>query len=321
MELGFAVVLRRVRSALVTRHLFDNWYLLLGRYALSKLGFNVKLIASIDNCTFELSPKLFGLLIRSASRRLINSISCQDNRLVINGIEISDINDVMFKPEILARVLGWRYDVICGCWVKANIKFKHMYGVIPYTFDFQEYGSLKVNGKLVIDIGAFVGDSAIYFALRGARKVIAVEPHPEAYNEMLENIRLNNLNDVIIPVNAGLASKPGKLCIENVSVEDTIGRHYKPGECNNTVPATTLGELISNYSIDDDNILLKMDCEGCEHDIILNDYESIKQIKELVFEYHANIAGKSLSELLKILNRDFRCNFIKKDRLIFCARK
>jgi FkbM family methyltransferase len=319
--LGFAVVLRRVRSALVTRYLFNNWYLLLGKYALSKLNFNVKLIASIDNCTFELSPELFELLIRSASRRLINSISCRDNRLVINGIEISDINDVMFKPEILARVLGWGYDVICGCWVKANVKFKHMYGVIPYIFDFQEYGSLKVNGKLVIDIGAFVGDSAIYFALRGARKVVAVEPHPEAYNEMLENIRLNNLNDVIIPVNAGLASKPGKLCIENVSVEDTIGRHYKPGECNNTVPAITLGELISNYSIDDDNILLKMDCEGCEHDIILNDYEHIKQIKELVFEYHANIASKSLSELLKILNRDFRCNFIKKDRLIFCARK
>ncbi|MFZ8788087.1 MAG: FkbM family methyltransferase [Acidilobaceae archaeon] len=320
MELGFAVVLRRVRSALVTRYLFDNWYLLLGRYALSKLGFNVKLIASIDNCIFELSPKLLGLLIRSASRRLIDSISCQDNRLVINGIEISDINDMMFKPEILARVLGWKYDVICGCWVKANVKFKHIYG-IPYILDFQEYGSLKVNGKLVIDIGAFVGDSAIYFALRGARKVIAVEPHPEAYNEMLENIRLNNLNNVIIPVNAGLASKPGKLCIENVSVEDTIVRYYKPGECNNTVPAITLGELISNYSIDDDNILLKMDCEGCEHDIILNDYEHIKQIKELVFEYHANIAGKPLSELLKILNRDFRCNFTEKDRLIFCARK
>jgi len=71
-------------------------------------------------------------------------------------------------------------------------------------FEYNEYDALNVNDHVVIDVGAFIGDSAIYFALKGAKKVIALEPHPGAYAEMLENIRLNNLEDRIIPVNAGL---------------------------------------------------------------------------------------------------------------------
>ena len=34
---------------------------------------------------------------------------------------------------------------------------------------------------------------------------------------MLGNIWLNGLEGVIVPVNAGLASRPGKVCVENVN--------------------------------------------------------------------------------------------------------
>jgi FkbM family methyltransferase len=89
---------------------------------------------------------------------------------------------------------------------------------------------LDVEGKVVVDIGAFIGDSSIYFALRGAKKVIAVESHPETYKKMVENIRLNDLEDVIIPVNAGLASSSG-ICIEDEDVNRTGGAYYRLGEC------------------------------------------------------------------------------------------
>ena len=86
-------------------------------------------------------------------------------------------------------------------WLKDGIKFRHMYWLIIEIFHYGVYGSLGVEGRVVVDVGAFVGDSAIYFALKGARKVIVIEPHPGAYAEMLENIKLNNLEGVIIPVN------------------------------------------------------------------------------------------------------------------------
>jgi len=47
---------------------------------------------------------------------------------------------------------------------------------------------VDVKNKSVVDIGAFVGDTAIYFAIKGAEKVIAIEPHPGAYEELAENI-------------------------------------------------------------------------------------------------------------------------------------
>ncbi|HDD64256.1 MAG TPA: hypothetical protein ENF53_03775 [Thermoprotei archaeon] len=42
----------------------------------------------------------------------------------------------------------------------------------------ETYRFLDVKDKVVIDVGAWVGDSSVYFALKGAKKVIAMEPHP-----------------------------------------------------------------------------------------------------------------------------------------------
>jgi len=56
------------------------------------------------------------------------------------------------------------------------VRFRHTYRSILEVFDYGEYEPLSVEGRVVVDVGAFVGDSAIYFALKGARRVIAIEP-------------------------------------------------------------------------------------------------------------------------------------------------
>jgi hypothetical protein len=42
----------------------------------------------------------------------------------------------------------------------------------------------------VIRRRSWLGDSAIYFALKDSKRVFAIEPHHSAFAEMLENIRL-----------------------------------------------------------------------------------------------------------------------------------
>jgi len=186
------------------------------------------------------------------------------------------------------------------------------------------YDSLDVKDKVVIDVGAFVGDSAIYFALKGAKRVIAVEPHPGAFAEMLENIKLNTIGNKIIPVNAGLANKSGKVClVKSFDNSDTLVMYHRLGDCINAIPAVTLGELISRFGVDSGNAVLKMDCEGCEYDVILSDYEHIQMFKELVFEYHPSIVNKPLDDLLNMLSRDFRCVIRGNKNLgiVHCIRK
>jgi FkbM family methyltransferase len=295
VSLRIAEMLRKVRSALASRYLFDNWFTLLIRHALTRLGFNVKLMARVGDCTFELSPEAFGCLAVRASYGAIE-ISCVDGELYVNGGRYGKYHG------------AWVYDNSCNCYVRNNVKFRQIYWAIYQVFDCGEYEPLDVSGRVVVDAGAYIGDSAIYFALRGAKRVIAVEPHPNAYAEMLDNIRLNNLEDVIIPINAGLASKPGKICIENVSVGGTGKTYHKPGDCPNAVPAVTLGELIDRFSVNPSDAVLKMDCEGCEFDVILNDYDHVRLFRELIFEYHPMFVNKSLEDLLNVLGKDYKCD-------------
>jgi len=110
---------------------------------------------------------------------------------------------------------------------------------------------------------------------------------------MLENIKLNRLEDVIYPANARLVSGSSELCAK---------------EFNSTVPVITLSEVISIYGVECDAVL-KMDCEGCEHNIIINDYESVKLFSELIFEYHVD-QYRSLLRLLRVLARNYKCKIM-----------
>jgi FkbM family methyltransferase len=203
---------------------------------------------------------------------------------------------------------------VIGLKVLLNLK---MYRSILEVFEYGEYDILDVEGKDVVDIGAFVGDSAIYFALRGARKVIAVKPHPEAYREMVENIKLNNLENLVIPINAGLSSREGSICIEDVDTYETLTSHYMSGECISQIPAITLNKLVREYGLTQTPIL-KIDCEGCEYEVILNDYSTVRMFEEIVLEYHGNP-----SQILKTLKKDYICKFLRKGRdigLIYCKK-
>jgi FkbM family methyltransferase len=323
MPLHITDILAKVERALASRYLFDNWFPLLIKFALTRLGFNVKLTARVGDCTFELSPETFKKLVSRFSRGFIKSIKCVNGKLLVNGVEVNSIDDVIRNKEIWIRVLGWVYDPVNGLWSKGNVKLRYMNDGIIAIFDYGEYEPLDVNGRVVVDVGAFVGDSVIYFALKGAKRIIAVEPHPGAYAVMLDNIKLNNLESVVVPVNAGLASRPGKVCVEDVGVEDTGATYHRPGDCPNTVPAVTLGELINRFSINVDDAVLKMDCEGCEFDVILNDYEHVRLFRELVFEYHPRFVNKSLDDLLNVLGRDYKCDVrgMKNIGIMHCIRK
>jgi FkbM family methyltransferase len=310
-------MLAKVKKLLDSLYIFDNRVSLFTRYLLNVLGFRVKLIARIQNCLSEVSPESFVQFVGMFSRDLIESVKCIDGELFINDVKVNSINDAVFKPNvalaILIKAYDWKYDAKNGFWIKGDVRFKHMRYSILQVFEYGEYDFANIENRDVVDIGAFIGDSAIYFALKGARKVIALEPHLGAYKEMIENIKLNNLGDKIIPINAGLASKPGKICIENMDIERATSTYYSLGDCLISVPSMALAEVINTYHIDSEAVL-KIDCEGCEYDIILNDYEHVKHFKKLIFEYHAYATRIPVDVILKKLTKDYKCEIVNGKR-------
>jgi hypothetical protein len=71
------------------------------------------------------------------------------------------------------------------------------------------YLGFDLSDWFVLDVGAFVGDTALYYAKRGAF-VVAVEPLPNNYEMLLKNLDLNPaLKPRIVPINVAIAGEDG----------------------------------------------------------------------------------------------------------------
>ncbi|MGC8982088.1 MAG: FkbM family methyltransferase, partial [Minisyncoccia bacterium] len=142
----------------------------------------------------------------------------------------------------------------------------------------EQYNWLDVKDNDVVDIGASVGDTAIYFALKGARHVYGFELDRERASLAAKNAKLNGLDNIKI-INAG-CGKPGKI---------------KFGGSEATIES--LDKIVETYRLKD--AVLKMDCEGCEYYSLLNASDkTLRSFKQIMLEYHRGY--RDIEKRLKI---------------------
>jgi FkbM family methyltransferase len=172
------------------------------------------------------------------------------------------------------------------------------------NYEFPEVLS-GLRGRDVIDVGANAGDTALYFVLNGARKVIALEPLPNVAKCAEENVRLSGATDKVKVINAALSYEPVSVpCDYDVLSSRHFSTLSASGPCK--VPGVTLGDLLNMV---DDPYLLKMDCEGCEAQVMLGpEREKLRAFEHVVFETHPHITGVSNDKLLASLKElGFEC--------------
>jgi hypothetical protein len=139
-------------------------------------------------------------------------------------------------------------------------------GDVLHVFKMNEYSFLPVQDKEVIDIGANIGDSPIYFATRGASKVVAIEPDKISFDYALKNITSNGFSKIINILWAGCGS----------------AEFAREGEHPEILTLKTLIEKYCSYPQ-----ILKVDCEGCEYDLIMNaTCDDLKKFTHIQIEYH-----------------------------------
>ena len=158
-------------------------------------------------------------------------------------------------------------------------------GDIVHTFFKKDYDQILVNERTVLDIGANIGDTGIFYALNGAKKVIGIEPFPKNFNYAEKNIQINNLDNVITLLQAGCSSKKEIIKIDP-DYQSNIESEVKNFKTGIDVPMITLQDIINKYEIPKSSVL-KIDCEGCEYDIIENiSFETISYFSNIQIEYH-----------------------------------
>jgi FkbM family methyltransferase len=159
-------------------------------------------------------------------------------------------------------------------------------GEIIDIFFNKVYEFLPVQGNIVVDIGANIGDSCIYFALRGARKIIAIEPFPKNYDAAKKNIEVNGFTDKTFLKLSGCAAKRGHINVDPLYRSDHSSRLVDFGQ-GVKIPLVTLRDIIDENKVSEEMVVLKMDCEGCEYDIILfSDCDTLRSFSHIQIEYH-----------------------------------
>jgi len=176
----------------------------------------------------------------------------------------------------------------------------------------KEYETLEVKNKIVLDIGANVGDSSILFSRLGAKKVIALEPQIDFFNRCKKNIKLNNLEEKIEILNAGLDDKQGHFLID--AKKDSKHFAIETSTQGIKIPKMTLDKITP----DEKNLVLKLDCELCEYNVILNSTEEcLKKFDRILIEFHdgnRNLINKLTSSGFKVSILNSRFTFKKKYR-------
>jgi FkbM family methyltransferase len=146
------------------------------------------------------------------------------------------------------------------------------------------YKWLKVENKDVVDIGANIGDTSIYFALRGARRVYAFEPYPYSYRIAKRNVEMNRMQDRIYLFNEGCGGDVRLIKIDE-NYHSTRSSYLKEFPQGKEVKVIPLKTIVERFSIAGG--VLKLDCEGAEYPIVLRaDTKTLSAFDQIIIEYH-----------------------------------
>jgi FkbM family methyltransferase len=154
-----------------------------------------------------------------------------------------------------------------------------------HVFVKDEYDiTLSEEPSVVIDAGANVGMSAIYFSNRYPNaKVIAIEPEPSNFSMLKSNAELYPR---IIPVNAALWNRDGVVSLKDGESGSWGMRVSEPVRSSDAfVRSVTVPTLLREYGIDKVD-LLKIDIEGAECEALENAPVWIDRVRVVCAELH-----------------------------------
>jgi len=176
---------------------------------------------------------------------------------------------------------------------------------------------------VVIDVGGYIGDFALYAAKHlNALKVVVCEPSPHNWALLENNVARNNYQDRIEIVNKAVTS--GGDVMMDVDApqrgQAMVSAYGSATAVRKLVRGVTLADLMEQHKLDVVD-LLKMDCEGGEYSILSNTpTETFRCIRNIVFEYHEIDGFESKLKAVSQRLRDHQYSLTRRGSLIFASR-
>jgi len=170
--------------------------------------------------------------------------------------------------------------------------------VSSFTLQQYRYDSIVEPklGDIVSDIGAYVGDTTLWFskAVGPQGKVYAFEPEPRNFEKLKANIERNKITNVI-PLQLALSENEGEMQVASAGGSSIMTQ----ARTGTSVKVTTIDKFVGANKLPRVDFI-KMDVEGHELKVLKGAHETIQAFKPslAVSAYHR---GDDLIELTKFL--------------------
>jgi len=172
----------------------------------------------------------------------------------------------------------------------------------------------KLKNKDIIDVGGFIGDSALIFSDYTNKKVYSFEPSSKNFDLMQKTISMNKKNN-IVPVKFGLGSK-----VQNANIPLEISSSLKTdqsqsekfsGDKSENVKIIPLDKFASENKLDVG--LIKVDIEGNEQDFLKGAENTIKTQKPflLISIYHNPSDFFNIKPMIESWNLGYTFKIVK----------
>lgn len=178
---------------------------------------------------------------------------------------------------------------------------------LPYVFPPKELE--KIRQKDVIDVGGWVGDSAVMLEREFCDKTIySFEPARKNFALMQRTLKLNHSKRVV-PVNKGLGSKNEHLKISCNSGSSSI--LYETNAEKETIAITTLDDFVAEHGIEVG--FIKVDIEGFEQHFLAGAKKTICTQKPalLISIYHSGDDYFNIKPLIESWNLGYQMRIYK----------
>jgi FkbM family methyltransferase len=206
------------------------------------------------------------------------------------GMKIEELN-------LQKQLVTWRYQniLITSRWEKP-----HDNNTIKQIFIDKMIGERFENMR-IIDIGAYIGDTALLFIRGGAKEVCAVEPSPANLELLKINIEQNHFSDKVHLFPVAISDQDGtmRFAID----EENPDTHHLSALSESIIPlqgrwrnirtvevtAWTFERLLRELGWETIDFV-KVDCEGGEYPLFLQTSpELLRKVKTYYVEYHNGI--------------------------------
>ena len=176
--------------------------------------------------------------------------------------------------------------------------------VIQEVFDLGSYSHVNLKPTdTVLDIGANIGAYTLY-ASRRARQVISYEPFMENFDMLKGNVEQNDVHNVKL-CNMAVGGKARKTVVHAGGPNfGTVSLYASEStESMQETQVCSLEEVFSLHNLTKVDVL-KLDVEGAEYEILMENAHVLSKIDRIILEFHDYKDLGDHRELIKVLKEE-----------------